>query len=59
MMVIQYESLDLDALAKRWWLLVVRGLAAVTFGALTLAWPGISLLALVLLWGAYVSLTII
>jgi uncharacterized membrane protein HdeD (DUF308 family) len=34
--------------------LVVRGAAALVFGVLTLIWPGITLLALVLLWGAYV-----
>jgi uncharacterized membrane protein HdeD (DUF308 family) len=52
-MIIEYERLDLDAIAKRWWLLVVRGVAALIFGGLAIAWPGISLLALVLLWGAY------
>lgn len=32
----------------------VRGVAALIFGVLTLAWPGITLAVLVLLWGAYV-----
>jgi len=31
----------------------LRGAAALTFGVLTLTWPGITLLALVLLWGAF------
>ncbi|HXX67136.1 MAG TPA: HdeD family acid-resistance protein [Polyangiaceae bacterium] len=44
---------DLNALAARWWMLVVRGIAAILFGVLAILWPGISLLALVLLWGAY------
>lgn len=35
-------------------LFAVRGIAALIFGVLTLAWPGITLLVLVLLWGAYV-----
>ncbi len=52
-MIITQQELDLNAIAQRWWMLVVRGLAAVAFGVLAIAWPGISLLALVLLWGAY------
>jgi uncharacterized membrane protein HdeD (DUF308 family) len=48
--------LGVKALAARWWMLVVRGLAAVSFGVVALAWPGISLLALVLLWAAYALL---
>jgi uncharacterized membrane protein HdeD (DUF308 family) len=46
------ESL-MDALAERWWVPVVRGLAAILFGVLTLMRPGTSLFALVLLWGIY------
>ena len=42
-----------EGLAERWWVLVVRGLAAVLFGVLTLVSPGTSLLALVTLWGVY------
>jgi uncharacterized membrane protein HdeD (DUF308 family) len=33
--------------------LAVRGIAALLFGIATLAWPGITLWALVVLWGAY------
>ena len=40
-------------LARNWWSLVVRGLFAVVFGVLTLIWPGITVAALVLLFGAY------
>ncbi len=46
-------DLDARALASRWWMLVVRGIAAILFGVAALAWPGISLLALVFLWGVY------
>lgn len=46
-------NLDINALGARWWMLVVRGIAAILFGVLALAWPGISLFSLVLLWGAY------
>lgn len=37
-----------------WKGIAVRGAAAVLFGLLTLAWPGLTLWALVLLYGAYV-----
>lgn len=37
-----------------WKSLALRGAAAVLFGILTLIWPGLTLWALVLLWGAYV-----
>jgi len=40
-------------LARNWWLLVVRGVAAILFGILTVVWPGASLASLVLLFGIY------
>jgi uncharacterized membrane protein HdeD (DUF308 family) len=42
-----------DALTRSWWLILIRGLCAVAFGILAFAWPGITLLTLVLLYGAY------
>jgi uncharacterized membrane protein HdeD (DUF308 family) len=42
-----------DALAKYWWLLLLRGIAAIIFGVLAFAWPGITLLTLVPFYGAY------
>ena len=43
----------LSALADYWWLLLLRGLAAVAFGVLAFVWPGLTLVALTLVWGAY------
>ena len=40
-------------IARSWWLILVRGLAAVVFGILALAWPGLTLLVLVVFFGAY------
>jgi uncharacterized membrane protein HdeD (DUF308 family) len=47
------SSALLSALAENWWLLLLRGLAAIAFGLIAFSWPGITLVALTYLWGAY------
>ena len=44
----------LTFLARNWWILVLRGAAAIIFGILTFISPMTSLAVLVLFWGAYV-----
>ena len=43
----------LRSLADNWWLLLLRGIAAIAFGVLAFFWPGLTLVTLTLLWGAY------
>jgi len=43
----------LNAFAKNWWVLLLRGIFAVLFGVMAFAWPGLTLVALVLLFGVY------
>lgn len=40
-------------LARNWWALALRGIAAILFAIVTLAMPGITLAVLVLIFGAY------
>ncbi|MGN6552915.1 MAG: HdeD family acid-resistance protein [Verrucomicrobiota bacterium] len=40
-------------LNQHWWLLAFRGLAAIVFGIVAFAWPGITLLGLVTVFGVY------
>ncbi|TAK47645.1 MAG: HdeD family acid-resistance protein [Xanthobacteraceae bacterium] len=43
----------LHALARVWWLVLLRGIASVIFGILAFLWPGLTLLTLVVLYGAF------
>jgi uncharacterized membrane protein HdeD (DUF308 family) len=44
---------DIETLTKNWWALALRGIAAIVFGILTLVLPGVTLAALILLFGVY------
>ena len=43
----------LGHLSRNWWLVVLRGVAAVLFGLLALLWPGLTLVALAVVFGVY------
>jgi len=43
----------LEQMARHWWALALRGALAVIFGLIAWIWPGITALALALLFGAY------
>jgi uncharacterized membrane protein HdeD (DUF308 family) len=45
--------MDTSLLFTHWWSPVIRGVIAIAFGLMALAVPGISLLALIVLFGAY------
>jgi uncharacterized membrane protein HdeD (DUF308 family) len=52
-MAVAIAVVDVDALVRNWWMIVLRGVAGMLFGIATFVAPGISLAALVLLYGAY------
>ncbi|ERR1051326_22082 len=41
------------SMARNWWILTVRGIISILFGLMAFAWPGLTALVLVLLFGAY------
>ncbi|MFC9974156.1 HdeD family acid-resistance protein [Spirillospora sp. NPDC127200] len=42
-----------DLITRNWWVLALRGAFAILFGVVAWIWPGITVWALVLLFGAY------
>lgn len=45
---------ELNTRKRDWWLLAIRGVAAILFGLAAFVWPGLTLEFLVLLFGVYV-----
>ena len=41
------------ALADRWWLVLLRGIAAIIFGIIALGWPTFTFVGLTMFWGIY------
>jgi Zn-dependent protease/uncharacterized membrane protein HdeD (DUF308 family) len=50
---LKQEEPSMDMIARRWWIFLIRGIAGILFGLLTLISPRSSLFALVILFGAY------
>lgn len=46
----------IQMLARNWWVLALRGVLAIIFGILALVWPELTVLSLILVFGAYVLL---
>ena len=45
--------MNLATLSKWWWAVALRGLAAIVFGVIAIAWPGFTLFWLIIVFGAY------
>jgi uncharacterized membrane protein HdeD (DUF308 family) len=43
----------LSSLSRNWWMVLLRGIAAIVFGVLAFVLPGLTLLTLVILYGVY------
>ena len=43
-----------DVVARKWWVILLRGLIAIAFGAIALARPGLTLITLILIFGMYI-----
>jgi len=44
----------IETLKRHWWVPVIRGIAAIVFGVIAFAYPGLTVAVLVLLFGAWV-----
>jgi len=49
-------EVNVATLARNWWAIALRGVAAILFGVLTVIWPGLSLAVLLILFGSYTLL---
>jgi len=46
--------MPIETLKRHWWVPVIRGIAAIVFGVIAFAYPGLTVAVLVLLFGAWV-----
>src|SRR5207247_3045068 len=44
----------IETLKRHWWVPVIRGIAAIVFGVIAFAYPGLTVATLVLFFGAWV-----
>ena len=44
----------LETLKRHWWVPVLRGVAAIIFGVMAFAYPGLTVAVLIMLFGAWV-----
>src|SRR4051812_29499225 len=51
--IMQTTNDAINELLGNWWMLLVRGVAGILFAVLAVVWPGITLTALVYLFGVY------
>src|SRR5437868_14615036 len=51
--MMRVQDVGAETLSRNWWAVLMRGLAGIAFGLVTLIAPGISLAALIILFGAY------
>jgi uncharacterized membrane protein HdeD (DUF308 family) len=48
------ETVGVGVVARRWWVVLLRGLFAIAFGAIALSRPKLTLITLILIFGMYV-----
>lgn len=51
--MLQLMEETMEMLARNWWLFILRGVFAILFGILIVAWPSAGILVLVILFGVY------